>query len=79
MKAIVENPLMNCEPESMDLFVQILNEITSSHYEDEVRVCMNCLCQRVPYLKLCFKYGFGKNYMWVTQSNYSGRLILVEF
>ena len=79
MKAIVEGVLVNCEEISMNLFVQILNEITSSHNEDELRVCMNMLCKRAPYLKLYFNYGFGRNHMWVAQSNYSERLILVEF
>lgn len=46
MKAIVENPLMNCDPESMNLFVQILNEITSCMSEDELKGCMNSLIVR---------------------------------
>ena len=79
MKAIVENPLMNCDPESMNLFVQILNEITSCMSEDELRGCMNSLIVRYPYFKLFFDYGFGHNYMWVKESKSSERLVLVEF
>ena len=77
MKAIIEKPLMNCEPESMNLFVKILNEITSCITEDELRGCMNSLC--VIYLKLYFKYGFEYNHMWVKESDSLERLILVEF
>ena len=79
MKAIVENPLMNCDPESMNLFVQILNEITSCITEDELRGCMNSLIVRYSYFKLFFDYGFGHNHMWVKASGSLERLILVEF
>lgn len=79
MKAIVENPLMNCDPESMNLFVQILNEITSCMSEDELKGCMNSLCVIYPYLKLYFKYGFEYNHMWVKESDSMETLIFVEF
>nr|DAF98149.1 MAG TPA: hypothetical protein [Myoviridae sp. ctP6q2] len=79
MKAIIEKPLMNCEPESMNLFVKILNEITSCITEDELRGCMNSLCVIYPYLKLYFKYGFGHNHMWVKESDSMETLIFVEF
>lgn len=79
MKAIIEKPLMNCEPESMNLFVKILNEITSCITEDELRGCMNSLCVIYPYLKLYFKYGFEYNHMWVKENSYNERLIFVEF
>lgn len=70
---------MNCEEMSMFVFVQIINEITSSSYEDELKVNMNCLCVRVPYLRLYFDYGFEMNCMWVKEHGYSERMILVEF
>ena len=70
---------MNCEPESMNIFVKILNEITSCITEDELRGCMNSLCVIYPYLKLYFKYGFEYNHMWVKESDSLERLILVEF
>lgn len=79
MKAIIEKPLMNCEPESMNLFVKILNEITSCITEDELRGCMNSLCVIYPYLKLYFKYGFENNHMWVKESDSMETLIFVEF
>ncbi len=79
MKAIVGNPLMNCDPESMNLFVQILNEITFCITEDELRGCMNSLIVRYSYFKLFFDYGFGHNYMWVKESDSMETLIFVEF
>ena len=79
MKAIVENPLINCEPEVLHLFVQIINEITSCMSEDELRGCMNSLIVQYPYFKLFFDYGFENNYMWVKASGSLERLILVEF
>ena len=79
MKAIVENPLINCEPEVLHLFVQIINEITSCMSEDELRGCMNSLIVRYPYFKLFFDYDFGHNHMWVKESDSMETLIFVEF
>ena len=79
LKAVIEKPLLNNEPEVLYLFVQIINEITSCSSEDELRGCMNSLCVIYPYLKLFFKYGFENNHMWVRESGYLERSILVEF
>lgn len=78
MKAIIEKPLMNCEPESMNLFVKILNEITSCITGDELRGCMNSLIVQYPYFKLFFDYDFGHNHMWVKESGSMETLIFVE-
>lgn len=79
LKAVIEKPLLNHEPEVLHLFVQIINEITSCMSEDELRGCMNSLIVRYPYFKLFFDYGFGHNHMWVKASGSLERLILVEF
>ena len=79
MKAIVENPLINCEPEVLHLFVQIINEITSCMSEDELKGCMNPLTVQYPYFKLFFDYGFENNHMWVKESDSMETLIFVEF
>lgn len=79
MKAIVENPIMNCNIESMNIFVQIINEITSCITEKELRECMNLLSIRNPHLKTFFDYGFGHNHMWVKERDSKERLIFVEF
>lgn len=79
MKAIVENPLINCEPEVLHLFVQIINEIASCMSEDELRGCINSLIVQYPYFKLFFGYGFENNHMWVKESDSMETLIFVEF
>ena len=79
MKAIVENPLINCEPEVLHLFVQIINEIASCMSEDELRGCMNSLMVQYPYFKLFFDYDFENNHMWVKESDSLETLIFVEF
>ena len=79
MKAIVENPLINCEPEVLHLFVKIINEITSCITEDELRGCINSLIVQYPYFKLFFDYGFESNHMWVKESDSMETLIFVEF
>lgn len=79
MKAIVENPLINCEPEVLHLFVQIINEIASCMSEDELRGCINSLIVQYPYFKLFFYYGFENNHMWVKESDSMETLIFVEF
>ena len=46
LKAVIEKPLLNNEPEGLHLFVQIINEITSCMSENELRGCMNSLIER---------------------------------
>ena len=59
MKAIIEKPLMNCEPESMNLFVKILNEITSCITEDELRGFYRT--KRYPFIiKMTYNIAFKK-------------------
>ena len=40
MKATVESVLLNMESKSVEIFAEILNNITSSETEDELRYCM---------------------------------------
>lgn len=81
MKVIIEKPLINWnnEPKVLNLFVQIINEITSRTSEDELGWCMKSLIVRYPCFKLFFDYGFGHNHMWVRELGSLERLILVEF
>ena len=79
LKAVIEKPLLNNEPEVLHLFVQIINEITSWMSEDELKGCMNSLTVQYPYFKLFFDYDFGHNHMWVKASGSLERLISVEF
>ena len=63
LKAVIEKPLLNNEPEVLHLFVQIINEITSCMSEDELKGCMNSLTVQYPYFKLFFDYGFENNHV----------------
>lgn len=73
MKAIVESPLTN--PYLTDLFVSILNNITTVTSEDELRSSMKIYDKVLNGLE----YGFGAHHMWVSDSKSKQRLIFVEF
>lgn len=79
MKAIVENPLMNLLPKAMEIYVEVLNTITSCNNEGELRECMKLIESRYCYSFEIFDYGFGKNHMWVSERESGKRLIFVEF
>jgi hypothetical protein len=81
MKAIVENPLnVNCSPIAISLYVNILNRITWCKNENELRDTMKFSSIEYPVtFNSIFDYGFGSNYMWVSEKESGKRLILVEF
>lgn len=76
MKATVENTLVNATPEEAMEFVKILNIITSSDAEHQLRTFMSLFSSEIKH----FVYGFGKKHLWVIRSGDDGkRLIFVEF
>lgn len=76
MKATVENTLVNATPEEAMEFVKILNIITSSEAEHQLRTFMSLCSSEIKH----FEYGFGKNHLWVSRKSGNGeRLIFVEF
>lgn len=76
MKAIVENTLVNATPAEAMEFVKILNIITSSDAEHQLRTFMSLYSSEIKH----FVYGFGKNHLWVIRNGGNGeRLIFVEF
>lgn len=81
MKAIVENPLnVNCSPIAISLYVNILNRITQSKNEQDLRGVMKYAFIEYPVtFNSIFDYGFGSNHMWVSEKESGKRLILVEF
>jgi hypothetical protein len=79
MKATVESVLLNMESKSVEIFAEILNNITSSETEDELRYCMKILQERYPSLNRYFSFGFGSTHMWVCEPGSKFRLIFVEF
>lgn len=79
MKATVESVLLNMESKPVEIFAEILNNITSSETEDELRYCMKILQERYPSLNRYFSFGFGSTHMWVCEPGSKFRLIFVEF
>lgn len=79
MKATVESVLLNMERKSVEIFAEILNNITSCDSEDELRYCMRILEEKHPSLNVYFNYGFGSSHMWVCEAGRKERLIFVEF
>lgn len=79
MKATVESVLLNMERKSVEIFAEILNNVTSCDSEDELRYCMKILQERHPSLNSYFIFGFGSTHMWVTEPGRKERLIFVEF
>lgn len=67
------------ESKSVEIFAEILNNITSSETEDELRYCMKILQERHPSLNRYFSFGFGSTHMWVCEPGSKFRLIFVEF
>lgn len=79
MKATVESNF-NFNFYSIRIFAEILNAITTSKNEAELRKEMkrikdNFLMSFSSY----FDYGFGSNHMWVCEAGKKERLIFVEF
>lgn len=79
MKAIVESTLLNMESKSVEIFAEILNNITSCETENELRYCMRILKERHPSLNRYFSFGFGSSHMWVCEPGSKYRLIFVDF
>lgn len=79
MKAIIEEQLKNITPEVAVLFAEILNCITSSRNEAELRREMELIKIRHYQFNDLFTYGFGSHHLWVNQANRRNRLIFVEF
>jgi hypothetical protein len=76
MKATVENMLVNAKTVEVMEFVEILNLITNSDNEHQLRTSMSLYSSEIKY----FEYGFGKNHLWVSRKSGNGeRLIFVEF
>lgn len=81
MKVIVENPLNAYHsPTAISIYVNILNRITWCKNENELRDTMKFSSIEYPVtFNSIFDYGFGSNYMWVSEKESGKRLILVEF
>lgn len=77
MKAIVENPVPN--PCLYALFITIINDITTSYTEEQLRKNMRSTMSIYDRLSEYVDYGFGHNHMWISDRKTGKRLIFVEF
>lgn len=79
MKATIESNF-NFNFYSIRIFAEILNAITTSKNEAELRKEMKRIKDSfLMSFSSYFDYGFGSNHMWVCEAGKKERLILVEF
>lgn len=68
MKATVESVLLNMESKSVEIFAEILNNITSSETEDELRYCMKISSGTPPIFEPLFLLRvLVSTHMWVCE------------
>lgn len=79
MKATIESNF-NFNFYSIRIFAEILNAITTSKNEAELRKEMKIIKDSfLMSFSSYFDYGFGSNHMWVCEAGKKERLIFVEF
>lgn len=79
MKATIESNF-NFNFYSIRIFAEILNAITTSKNEAELRKEMKGIKDSfLMSFSSYFDYGFGSNHMWVCEAGKKERLIFVEF
>lgn len=80
MKATIESNF-NFNFYSIRIFAEILNAITTSKNEAELRKEMKRIKKDTFLMSFSsyFDYGFGSNHMWVCEAGKKERLIFVEF
>lgn len=79
MKAIIESNF-NFNFYSIRIFAEILNAITTSKNEAELRKEMKRIKDSfLMSFSSYFDYGFGSNHMWMCEAGKKERLIFVEF
>lgn len=79
MKATIESNF-NFNFYSIRIFAEILNAITTSKNEAELRKEMKRIKDSfLMSFSSYFDYGFGSNHMWVCEVGKKERLIFVEF
>lgn len=79
MKATVESNF-NFNFYSIRIFAEILNAITTSKNETELREEMKKVKDSfLMSFSSYFDYGFGSNHMWVCEAGKKERLLFVEF
>ena len=84
MKTEIENIIYNYADEIPPILVRVINAITLSGNEEELRLAINKIAEETELDKF-FAYGYGTHHFWLTHSRLSNgepkehRLLKVEF
>ena len=84
MKTEIENIIFNWSDEIPPILVRVINAITLSDNEEELRLAINKIAEETELDKF-FAYGYGAHHFWLKHRKLSNgkpkeyRLLKVEF
>ena len=84
MKTEIENIIYNCADEIPHILIRVINAITLSDNEEELRTAISKIAEETALDKF-FAYGYGAHHFWLTHRKLSNgepkqyRLLKVEF
>ena len=84
MKTEIENVIFNWSDEIPPILVRVINAITLSGNEEELRTAIGKIAEETELDKF-FAYGYGSHHFWLTHRRLSNgepkeyRLLKVEF
>ena len=84
MKTEIENIIYNYTDEIPHILIRVINAITLSDNEDELRTAIGKIAEKTELDKF-FAYGYGAHHFWLTHRKLSNgepkqyRLLKVEF
>lgn len=84
MKTEIENIIFNWSDEIPPILVRVINAITLSDNEEELRLAINKIAEETELDKF-FAYGYGAHHFWLKHRRLSNgkpkeyRLLKVEF
>ncbi|WP_373735088.1 hypothetical protein [Bacteroides heparinolyticus] len=84
MKTEIENIIFNWSDEIPSILVRVINAITLSDNEEELRLAINKIAEETELDKF-FAYGYGAHHFWLKHRKLSNgepkeyRLLKVEF
>ena len=84
MKTVIENVIFNWSDEIPPILVRVINAITLSDNEEELRTAIDKIAEETELDKF-FAYGYGAHHFWLKHRKLSNgkpkeyRLLKVEF
>ena len=84
MKTEIENIIYNCADEILHILIRVINAITLSDNQEELRSAINEIAEETELDKF-FAYGYGAHHFWLKHRRLSNgepkeyRLLKVEF